>query len=107
LVSQVIDADGLTPVFAAANVDGHVLDPDSYIEVINGAGAPINVTIETGGTLAGLALADVVVVVAAGARAKIGGFDRRAFCRPTGVSDADKIYVNFSSVTTITCAAFR
>lgn len=106
LATQEITDTGLTPVYSAANVDGHWIDADAYIEVVNGAGAPINVTIQTGGTIDGQPIADRVVAVANGTRKKIGRFGRRAYPQPSG-NEAGKIYVDFSSVTTITVGAFR
>lgn len=107
LTTQPIDSDGLTPVFAAANVDGHIIDADAYIEVVNGSGGSINVTVQTPAEYAGLAVAERIIAVGAGARAKIGHFDPKVYARPTGVADPGKVYVDFSAVTSVTVGAFR
>jgi lipoate-protein ligase B len=101
-------ATGVVDTLAAANVDGHAISNNglTWIEVANGAGAPINVTIQTQMTVHGLAVADQVVAVTNGTRKKIGPFDKDAYNVQSG-ADAGKIYVDFSSVTTITVGAFR
>lgn len=102
---KVIDA-GLEAAFTAANVDGHSIDGDGdvVLEVMNGGGAPINVTIQTGGTLAGKAVADTVVAVTNGERRHIGRFRADLYNQPSG-SDAGRVLVDFSDVTTVTVAA--
>lgn len=110
LATQVIDNDGLNPAYTAGTDVGatYLVDADAdHIEVVNGSGASVNVTIETGGTVSGIALADVVVAVPAAERRKIKLRDKRLYPRPSGVSDAGKIYVNLSAVTTVTAGAFR
>jgi len=76
-------------------------DGKTFIEVNNGSGDSINVTIEAPGSVDGFAIADLVVAVAAGVRKKIGPF--------TGVfNQADGyVWVVCSAVTTVTIGAFR
>jgi hypothetical protein len=76
-------------------------DGKTYVEVANGSGNPINVTIDTPGSVDGFAIADLVVAVAAGARKKIGPF----------TADFDQadgyVWVVCSAVTTVTMGVFR
>lgn len=97
---------GVNDSLSAANADGHSVALDrnaaTWIEVNNGAGAPITVTIVTPNTVNGLAIADRTVTVTNGTRRKISLEDRRNYAKSDGTVD-----VNFSSVTTITCAAYK
>lgn len=92
------------PTFAAANVDGNTVDPDTILVVINGGVGSINVTLQTPVTVRGRAVADDVIAVAAGATKWIKLTDR-ALVR-TSAPDADKIYVDYSGVTSVTVGAF-
>lgn len=106
LATQMVVDTGLNPVFTAANVDGHSLDGDGdvVLEVVNGGGASINVTIQTGGTLVGKAVADTVVAIAAGERRHIGRFRSDLYNQPSG-PDVGRVLVDFSAVTSVTVAA--
>ena len=74
----------------------------SYLEVVNGAGAPINVTIKTPGKASGLDIAEQVIAVANGTRQKIGPFPQASI-----YNQADgTVHIDYSSVTTITVGAF-
>jgi hypothetical protein len=101
-----IDKDGLIVSLSAANADGHSVAADrnaaSYIEVLNGSGSSITVTIQTPATAGGLAIADRTVSIGAGVRQKISLEDRDLYVRDDGT-----IYVDFSAVTTVTCGAFK
>jgi hypothetical protein len=90
------------PVTPTATHGNKVLnDGKTYIEVANGSGAPITVTIDTPGSVDGFAIADLVVTIDAGVRKKIGPF--------TGIfSQADGyVWAVCSAVTTVTMGAFR
>ena len=94
---------GTTDTLASANVDGYTIANPSermWIEVNNGSGGSINVTIETVVTEDGLDLPDRVVAVGAGVRKKIGPFKR------TTHNTSGKVKVTFSAVTTVTFGAF-
>lgn len=101
-----VDKDGLVITLSSANADGHSMAVDrnaaNYIEVLNGSGSSITVTIPTPGTIGGLAIADRAVSVAAGARTKISLEDRDLYVQSDGT-----IHVDFSAVTTVTCGAFK
>lgn len=105
LVAQEITDTGLEPVLTAANAEGHSVNPGDILEVVNGAGAPINVTLVTGGTYRGKAIADTVVAVTNGERRliRVGGSD--LYAQPSG-ADQGEVYVDFSAVTSVTVAAY-
>lgn len=108
LITQQIAPTGLEPALEAANVDGNSIDGDAktFLEVVNGGGAPINVTIQTPATLGGLAVADQVVAVTNGERRLIGPFPKNVYNRPSD-PDAGKVYIDYSDVTSVTVGAFR
>lgn len=93
-----------TPVGTGAG-NGDIVDcgRNVWVEVLNGSGAPINVTVK--GTYAqdGVTVADLVVAVAAGARSQIGPLFARTFGQLAG-ADAGRAYVEYSAVTTVTRA---
>jgi hypothetical protein len=107
LATQDVTNEGLEAVYTAANVDGHTCDGgDSVIlHVINGDGADKTVTIQTPGTVGGLAIADRAVVVTAGEERFIRLGPSRVFDRPAGGADPGEVYVDFSAVTSVTVAA--
>jgi len=104
-VNEVVRA-GVAFSPSAANVDGHSLANDRnaalFLYVNNGSGSSVTVTIQTPGTVDGLAVADRTVAVAAAAEKLIGPF-------PSGVYDQSDgaVYVDFSAVTSVTVAAFK
>jgi hypothetical protein len=96
-----LSRNGITDTLSAANTDGHTIvntADNMWIEVLNGSGGSINVTIETIQTIDGLAVADRVVAVGAGVRKKIGPFPRTNY--------GSTVTVTFSDVTTVTIGAF-
>lgn len=106
LAVQTIAVTGLTPVLTAANVDGHAIPNDgrTFVEVLNSSGGSINVTVITAGTYHGRAIADdSAIAIGAGARKLIGPFKPDAVYNTTD----NKVNVDFSAVTTVTCGAFR
>lgn len=108
LTVQSIIRNGLAPSFGAANVDGHAVPNDgkTWIEVKNAGGSPITVTIQTPGTVDGMAVADRTVVVPATTGDRmIGPFPPNQYNQISG-SDVGTVYVDFSAVTSVTVAAF-
>jgi hypothetical protein len=69
----------------------------TFLHVVNGGGSPTNVTIVTPRTVGGLAVADRVVAVAAGAEAFIGPF-------PVSVYSSS-LDVSFDFITSVSLAA--
>lgn len=102
---------GVAATFVAAGAGGDTIADDgsqrSYIEVVNGSGASINVTVtavETTRNVPGvgnITIGNRVVAVAAGARRKIGPFTQ-AFRDSSG-----NVAISYSATATITVAAFR
>jgi hypothetical protein len=95
---------GITDSLGAANVDGHTIDNPSermWVEVANGSGGSINVTIDIVVSVDGQAVTDRVVAVGAGARKKIGPFPTNIYNDGNG-----DILVTFSAVTSVTVGAF-
>jgi hypothetical protein len=90
-------------VAANGGGDQFLPDKDTYLEVNNGSGGAITVTIATPGTVAGLAVADVAVSVPAGQRYRIGPFPAEHFAQPDdGLAD-----ITYSGVTSLTIGAFK
>lgn len=110
LNAQQVTDEGLEAVYTGANIDGHSIDGtgDIVLDVVNGGGTPITVTVETGLTVDGLAVADRAVVVTNGERRHIGRFPPRTYNREAvEVVDPGRVWVNFSGITSVTIAALR
>lgn len=108
LATQTAVAAGLTATFSAANAAGHWFDPSAIVEVVNGSGGSIDVTLTTPETRAGLAVADPVIAVGAGVRVHIAIPQSQAatYIQPTaGTAYDGKVFIDFSAVTSVTCAA--
>lgn len=87
---------------AAGGGDSFANDGRTYFEILNGGGGAITVTFVTQQTVDGLAVADLAVSVAAGARTKVGPFP------PSIYNDANgRVQVTYSGVTTVTVNPFR
>lgn len=91
---------GVTPSFTAAGGSGDTCPNDerTFLEVKNGSGASIDVTIETPGTVDGLAITDRVVAVPASGDKMIGPFPKQYY--------SDTLDITYSSVTSVTVGAF-
>jgi hypothetical protein len=89
----------------AANVDGHAIEGggSTQLAVRNASGVSVNVTFQSAATLDGLAVADLVVAVPAGATKLCKRLSPAVYDRPSGAVDAGKVYVDFSAVTSVTC----
>lgn len=104
-----ITVAGIVDTTSAADVTGNTFTNTGYeyVEVINGAGAPITVTFDafpSGGQGApgGLVVTDPAVSVTNGTRRRFGPFPKSIFNNAAG-----KVTVTFSSVTTITVGVYR
>ncbi|MEO8483328.1 MAG: hypothetical protein ABI634_14035 [Acidobacteriota bacterium] len=106
LAVQQITKAGITPTFAAAagGGDSFQFGGNEHVEVVNGGGGGINVTVpaqQACGTFGVSNTAhDIVVAVGAGARAKIK-------VPPVGYVDANgRVQLTYSGVTTVTVGIF-
>lgn len=100
-VQNVVRA-GLEATYAAAAAGGDSFPndgKDTFAHVKNGSGGSIDVTIETPGTVDGLAIADRVVAVPAGEERMIGPFPTATYSNSVGLT--------YSGVTSLTVAAIR
>jgi hypothetical protein len=104
LAVQDIVRAGLNPVYSAANVDGHSIQNNGRTVLhVKTAGTPCTVTIQTPGTVDGMAVADRTVALGATAERIIGPFPPGDYDQPGGLG----VYVDFSAVTAVTVAALR
>lgn len=101
---QQIVRTGLEQTYAAAHADGSKFANDgrTFLHVKNGAGAPITVTVQTPGTVDGLAIADQAIVVTNAEERMIGPFPPGIYNQSDGM-----VYADYSSVTTVTIAVLR
>jgi hypothetical protein len=99
---QQISQAGIVPTAAAASVAGDTFinNGRTFLKVINGAAAPINVTINSLVNCNQGSDHDVVVAVANGTTAYIGPFSMDRFNNSAGLAS-----VTYSAVTTVTVAA--
>lgn len=108
LTQQALTTAGTVPSTIAGSADGHSFDPNDVVEIINGSGGSITVTLQTAETRAGLAVADQTFTIANGAREviHIPKAEQHVYARPTGASDAGLVWLDLSGVTSVTLAAF-
>lgn len=102
LTPQKIVPGGLTLNLTAPNVDGDVVPTGPVaLYVLNGSGASINVTAQTPQTVEGLAVAENIVAVPAGAFRIIGPFAAATYGRPAA-PDKGQVYVDYSAQASVT-----
>lgn len=103
---QELSRAGITPTYNAATAsDGDAFSNDghTFVQVLNAAGAPINLTIQTPGTVDGLAVTDRVVAVPATTGNKmIGPFPTAMYNQSNG-----QVYLDWSSAASVTFAVVR
>lgn len=104
LTVQEISRSGLNPSYTAAVADGHKIENTGreFVHVKNASGASVNVTIQTPGTVDGLAVADRVVAVPASEERMIGPFAPSDYNQ-----DDDEVYVDYSATSSVTAAAVQ
>lgn len=113
-VAQAATNAGLLPAHTAPTVDGDVVDVGSkyFLSVINGGGAPINVTVITPETVdTDLAIADRVVAVPVGTTPKLIPLSSTHY-RQTPASavlpaDVGRAYVDYSAIASVTRAVVK
>lgn len=103
LTVQQISRAGLTPTYASANVDGHSIpaDGEAFVHVKTG-GTGATVTVPVPKTIDGQAVASKSYVLGTNTERMIGPFPADPYAQAGG-----EVNIDFSSVTTVTCAAFR
>ncbi len=100
---------GVVDTLTASETDGESISNIGsnagrvWLEVNNGGGAPINVTVKTPGLAAGLEIAEQVIAVTNGTRQKIGPFPQPAIYNQTDGT----VHIDYSAVTSVTSGAFR
>ena len=94
---------GAAIAYSAPTAEGDQVRPNTVLLVNNGSGSAITLTLVTGGTAGEYAVADPTVTVPAGAERAVGPFSA-IFPQPSG-ADAGWVYVDYSSVTSVTRAA--
>ena len=105
LMVQQIARLGLNPTYSAAdgsNQNAFANDGRTFLHVKNGGGSSINVTIDTPGTVDGLAVTNLVVAVPNAGERIIGPFPANVYNQSDGMA-----YVDWSAVTSVTVAALR
>ena len=106
ITPQQIVRTGLASALATpdlANGNQFVNDGQCFLYVKNASGSPITVTIDTPGTVDGLAIANLTVSVPATTGERmIGPFPPGIYGQADG-----KVYVDWSSVTSVTAGVFR
>lgn len=103
LTVQEISRNAITPSYGSANVDGHSY-PNSGKEFfhVKTGGTGATVTVQTPGTVDGNAIADKSYVLGTNTERMIGPFPPSVYNQADG-----SVYIDFSSVTTVTIGAFR
>lgn len=108
-IQTVVDT-GIVPSLAAVNNGDTVADDGTnrtYVEVANGGGGSINVTVPAQQTsvvvpgVGSLTVADIVIAVANGTRKLIGPFSRAY------INTAGNVTLNYSGTTSVTAGAFK
>lgn len=100
----------VVPGGLAVNLTGATADGDSFaagrvmLYVLNGDDQPIVVTAVTPVTVQSLAVQDAGGSVPAGSFRLFGPFPRSVYGQPYGEADEGKVYVNYSSVDSVTRA---
>lgn len=112
LVTQQITPAGLTAALSAADgTNGNVIDCGRvFLQVVNGGGSPITVTIATPVTTdvgGSLTVGPRAVTVAASATKLIGPINPAIYGQPSGSANAGRAQVTYSSATTVTVGVFQ
>lgn len=98
---------GLAATYTSAIADGHQFANDgrTFIHVKNTSGGTVDVTVQTPGTVHGLAVEELVVTVpATTGDVMIGPFPPGVFNQP---SDSPYVYVDYESTSGVTIAVLH
>ena len=113
VAAQAASAAGLAPAYTAPIVDGDALPgggDHAVLHVKNGGAGSLTVTVQTGTTTGGYAVADQTVTVPAGADRFIGPFPAPVFDQPATHADPllrGKVLVDYSVLTSVTRALVK
>lgn len=108
VTTQTISRAGLNVAMSAPSVDGDIIDAGAvFLEVLNGSGSPITVTVQTPGTVEGLAVADLAVTVPAAGNRRIGPFPGVFKQAPDAVVGPGQVLVDYSAITSVTRAVVK
>ncbi len=100
-------SNGMAPAYVAAHADGHSFSNDGHVIVIVKVGiTPTNLTIQTPGVFDGNPVADKVVALPADSERHFT-FKPGVYNRPQGQTDADRVWIDFSSQATVTLTAIH
>jgi hypothetical protein len=101
LTVQEISRSGLNPSYDSAAAGGDEVPNDeiTFLHIKNGSGSSIDVTIQTPGTVDGLAITDRTVAVPASAERMIGPFPAAYY--------SSTLTISYSDTTSLTIAAIR
>lgn len=104
--AQQITRAGLNVALTAPSADGDIVPPGNVaLRVANGSGASVTVTVQTPGTVGGLAIADLTVTVPAAGTRDIGPFPASLFAQNTdAVVGPRMVLVDYSAVASVTRA---
>ena len=108
LAVQGTSSAGLEPTYSAAVLtDGNMFrnTGKEILHVVNADASPTTVTLVTPATVAGLAIADQTIVIAAGEERMMGHLDPNVY-NQSG-TDAGKVYVQYTNVTSVTVAVVQ
>jgi hypothetical protein len=103
IAAQTVSAAGLAPTYTAASAGGDQAPVGGgyFLEVRNGGGASITVTVVTPGTIKGLAIADTTLTITA---AGTGVIPMDTIYRNPSTGRAD---ISYSGVTSVTVAVLQ
>jgi hypothetical protein len=101
VINAGIDISTLPVTPTATHGNKFVNDGKTFMIIKNGSGAPITVTIDTPGSMEGLAIADLAVTIAAGVTKAIGPFSGN-FNQADGY-----VWAVCSAVVTVTMGVYR
>jgi hypothetical protein len=108
VTTQSITRAGLNTAMTAPPVDGDIIDAGAvFLEVLNGSGSPITVTVQTAGTVEGLPVEDLAVTVPAAGNRRIGPFPGVFKQAADAVVGAGRVLVDYSAVTSVTRAVVK
>lgn len=104
LTPQQVVRTGLEATYTAAAGGGDVFPNTGreIVDIVNGGGGDITLTIVTPGTYQGQALADDAVVVTAGERRHVGPFPPEMYNNSSG-----QVALAYSGVTSVTVAILK